>query len=135
MTARSILQLMGAPPVSAAAQKNLPSPHMISPPRANIVIALGGVDEAVIASSMPKLQHLLKGQTKATVSHDARAEKGIVRRLQAPIRLCSSLHFIFMVERAFQGMKALSVTPYTACLSAVEVTLWPLFPCPTHFIL
>jgi len=63
---RSVMQLMGAPPVSAAAAKNLPLPDMISSPRAAVVLALAGYD----ARGMPGLQGLLRGENTVRVKDD-----------------------------------------------------------------
>jgi len=60
------MQLMGGPPISAAASKNLPMPDMISSPRAAIVLALAGYD----ARGMPGLEGLLQGEKAVRVKDD-----------------------------------------------------------------
>mmetsp|Transcript_68380 Transcript_68380/g.117436 ORF Transcript_68380/g.117436 Transcript_68380/m.117436 type:complete len:418 (+) Transcript_68380:33-1286(+) len=104
--AQSVLRLMGAPPVSASAARNLPSPDVLSPPRITVVVAIGGTDADAIALSMPKLRALMEGQTTASVTHDKRAERGVLG---------------FTFDRVFHGIASLGTTaPYTACVSAVE---------------
>lgn len=68
------MQLIGAPAVSEAAAKDLPSPDMVSPPRAAVVLALAGYD----AGGMPGLQALLRGETAARVTDD-HADGGVLR--------------------------------------------------------
>jgi len=125
---------MGAPPVSASALRDLPAPSIMSPPRTTVVVAVGGTDPAAIASSMPKLHGLMEGKTSASVTHERRAEDGASsfcpRGFGTTFNTIAMFAHVsgvlgFTVDRVFHGLSALVdntwTTPYTACVSAVEV--------------
>lgn len=98
---QSMMHMMGAPALSEAAAEKLPQPNAQAPPRANVLLAIDGVEHGD-ASTMPFLH---AHPHRANVEPAAPGQPGMAGEV---------------ANRLHHGMDALDLQGWTMCLTADE---------------